>query len=70
MNFQLRRFAHDVRRYLTFDVLAMIMILLFLVTLHAAGCYRVYMKLKMRDSRGAAAGLIPAPAAEPEAPRR
>lgn len=67
MNFQLRRFVHDVRQYLTAETLMMSIIMLFLVILNAVG---IYIAIERR-SRGAAAGLIPAPAdAEPEAPRK
>lgn len=70
MNFQLRRFIHSARQYLTFEVFMMIVMLLTLAYLNAVGLYCAYVKIERR-SRGAAAGLTPAPAdAEPEAPRK
>lgn len=70
MNFQLRRFIHGARQYLTFETFMMSMILLILAMMTSLGLYSARMKCE-RISRGAAAGLTPAPAdAEPEAPRK
>lgn len=65
MNFQLRRFIHSARRYLTPEVIIASMMLLILAVLNAVGLYSAYVKLE-RNSRGAAAGSVLAP----EAPRR
>ena len=69
MNFQLRRFIHSARQYLTLEVLIVIAMLLTLAALNVWGLCIAYEKLERR-SRGAATGSVPAPAAEPGAPRR
>ena len=72
MNFQLRRFIHNARQSLEFDVVLSLMILAFLAMLTSLGIYCAWEKIeRKRISCGAATGLTPAPAdAEPEAPRK
>ena len=72
MNFQLRRFIHDARQYITFDVFMALAIMAFLATLTSLGIYCAWEKIeRKRISCGAATGLTPAPAdAGPRAPRK
>ena len=71
MNFQLSRFIHDTKQYIAFDVVIMLVIMVFLAMLTSLGIYCAWDQIKhTRISRGAAAGLTPAPTdAELKAPR-
>ena len=70
MNFQLRRFIHNTRQYITFETFMMSMVLLLLVVMTTWGLCSAYKKYE-RLSRSVATGLTPAPAdAEPKALRK